>query len=123
MVEPAHCAQHAGGPSARSGCSMQHAGCSTGARATTVSGLLGCLNHVGGPLSKPATHLLQSMQLYDETRIDHFRAFAGYWAVAADAETGMPSSELASAPVRRHGCGSVAKGHGARSRSRIGRPG
>lgn len=32
----------------------------------------------------------RSMQLYDETRIDHFRAFAGYWAVAADAETGAP---------------------------------
>ncbi|EFN57034.1 hypothetical protein CHLNCDRAFT_21506 [Chlorella variabilis] len=31
----------------------------------------------------------RSMQLYDETRIDHFRAFAGYWAVAADAETAM----------------------------------
>lgn len=33
------------------------------------------------------------VQLYDETRIDHFRAFAGYWAVAADAETGgLPRS-------------------------------
>lgn len=28
------------------------------------------------------------LQLYDETRIDHFRAFVGYWAVAADSETG-----------------------------------
>ncbi|KAL4434072.1 hypothetical protein ABPG75_000513 [Micractinium tetrahymenae] len=33
--------------------------------------------------------IARSMQLYDETRIDHFRAFAGYWAVAADAETAM----------------------------------
>ncbi|PSC73026.1 4-alpha-glucanotransferase chloroplastic amyloplastic [Micractinium conductrix] len=33
--------------------------------------------------------MARHMQLYDETRIDHFRAFAGYWAVAADAETAM----------------------------------
>lgn len=33
--------------------------------------------------------IARSMQLYDETRIDHFRAFAGYWAVEADAETAM----------------------------------
>ena len=52
----------------------------------------------------PATHLysnlyrqlmhmctacpLHCLQLYDEIRIDHFRAFAGYWAIPADAETG-----------------------------------
>lgn len=33
--------------------------------------------------------IARSMQLYDETRIDHFRAFVGYWAVAADSETAM----------------------------------
>lgn len=27
--------------------------------------------------------------MYDETRIDHFRAFAGYWACEAGAETAM----------------------------------
>eukprot|EP00887_Chlorella_sp_A99_P003420 scaffold7.g3420.t1 len=31
----------------------------------------------------------RSMQLYDETRVDHFRAFAGYWAVEAWRETAM----------------------------------
>ena len=30
----------------------------------------------------------RSLQLYDETRVDHFRAFAGYWAVEAWRETG-----------------------------------
>jgi len=29
------------------------------------------------------------MELYDETRIDHFRAFAGYWAVEAWRDTAM----------------------------------
>uniref|UniRef100_A0A1D2ABW5 4-alpha-glucanotransferase n=2 Tax=Auxenochlorella protothecoides TaxID=3075 RepID=A0A1D2ABW5_AUXPR len=31
----------------------------------------------------------RSLQLYDETRVDHFRAFAGYWAVGAQEETAM----------------------------------
>ena len=31
----------------------------------------------------------RAMELYDETRIDHFRAFAGYWAVEAWRETAM----------------------------------
>jgi 4-alpha-glucanotransferase len=31
----------------------------------------------------------RSLSLYDETRVDHFRAFAGYWAVDADEETAM----------------------------------
>lgn len=31
----------------------------------------------------------RSLQLYDETRVDHFRAFAGYWAVGAQEETGV----------------------------------
>jgi 4-alpha-glucanotransferase len=29
------------------------------------------------------------VQVYDLTRIDHFRGFAGYWAVDADQETAM----------------------------------
>jgi 4-alpha-glucanotransferase len=29
------------------------------------------------------------VQVYNQTRIDHFRAFAGYWAVPATAETAM----------------------------------
>ena len=29
------------------------------------------------------------MQLYDEVRIDHFRAFAGYYTIDAEAETAM----------------------------------
>lgn len=33
--------------------------------------------------------LARCAALYDETRIDHFRAFAGYWAVDAAAETAM----------------------------------
>ncbi|MEW5303517.1 MAG: hypothetical protein WDW36_006201 [Sanguina aurantia] len=36
-----------------------------------------------------ASRLKRAMQLYDETRIDHFRGFAGYWAVDASAETAM----------------------------------
>lgn len=31
----------------------------------------------------------RSMVLYDETRVDHFRAFAGFWAVEATQETAM----------------------------------
>jgi len=31
----------------------------------------------------------RSLVLYDETRVDHFRAFAGYWAVEAWRETAM----------------------------------
>ncbi|KAK9836949.1 hypothetical protein WJX81_002075 [Elliptochloris bilobata] len=31
----------------------------------------------------------RSLELYDETRIDHFRGFAGYWAVGAKEETAM----------------------------------
>lgn len=31
----------------------------------------------------------RSMALYDETRVDHFRAFTGYWAVEAWRETAM----------------------------------
>jgi len=33
--------------------------------------------------------LRRAFDLYDETRIDHFRGFAGYWAVAAGQETAM----------------------------------
>jgi 4-alpha-glucanotransferase len=36
-----------------------------------------------------AGRMARHMQLFDETRVDHFRAFAGYWSVAADAETAM----------------------------------
>lgn len=31
----------------------------------------------------------RAFQLYDETRIDHFRGFAGYWSVDAKADTAM----------------------------------
>lgn len=30
--------------------------------------------------------------MHNEARIDHFRGFAGYWSVAADAETAMGGS-------------------------------
>lgn len=33
--------------------------------------------------------MARALELYDETRIDHFRGFAGYWQVAGDAETAM----------------------------------
>eukprot|EP00192_Tetraselmis_astigmatica_P008779 CAMPEP_0117671382 /NCGR_PEP_ID=MMETSP0804-20121206/13302_1 /TAXON_ID=1074897 /ORGANISM="Tetraselmis astigmatica, Strain CCMP880" /LENGTH=620 /DNA_ID=CAMNT_0005479835 /DNA_START=81 /DNA_END=1943 /DNA_ORIENTATION=+ len=33
--------------------------------------------------------LTRAFSLYDECRIDHFRAFAGYWAIPGDAETAM----------------------------------
>lgn len=36
-----------------------------------------------------AQRLGRALQLYDELRIDHFRGFAGYWAVDADQETAM----------------------------------
>ncbi|KAL3141911.1 4-alpha-glucanotransferase dpe1, chloroplastic/amyloplastic [Trebouxia sp. C0010 RCD-2024] len=36
-----------------------------------------------------AQRLGRSFQLYDETRVDHFRGFAGYWSVDAKAETAM----------------------------------
>ena len=31
----------------------------------------------------------RALQLYDETRIDHFRGFAGYWAVDGKETTAM----------------------------------
>ena len=31
----------------------------------------------------------RALQLYDETRIDHFRGFAGYWMIDGDAETAV----------------------------------
>lgn len=36
-----------------------------------------------------AARLARAFTLYDETRIDHFRAFAGYWSVHATEETAM----------------------------------
>jgi len=36
-----------------------------------------------------ASRMARHMQLFDETRVDHFRAFAGYWSVGAGAETAM----------------------------------
>ncbi|GAX75691.1 hypothetical protein CEUSTIGMA_g3134.t1 [Chlamydomonas eustigma] len=57
----------------------------------------------GSPLYKWSAHKAQNydwwcqrmgraMQLYDQTRIDHFRGFAGYWAVDGKAETAMGGS-------------------------------
>eukprot|EP00195_Chlamydomonas_chlamydogama_P015568 CAMPEP_0202902880 /NCGR_PEP_ID=MMETSP1392-20130828/18588_1 /ASSEMBLY_ACC=CAM_ASM_000868 /TAXON_ID=225041 /ORGANISM="Chlamydomonas chlamydogama, Strain SAG 11-48b" /LENGTH=555 /DNA_ID=CAMNT_0049589739 /DNA_START=130 /DNA_END=1794 /DNA_ORIENTATION=- len=57
----------------------------------------------GSPLYKWSEHRAQrfdwwvqrmgrALQLYDETRIDHFRGFAGYWAVDGKAETAMNGS-------------------------------
>ncbi|KAJ9509665.1 hypothetical protein QJQ45_011343 [Haematococcus lacustris] len=54
----------------------------------------------GSPLYKWSEHrkeeyawwsqrLGRALELYDETRIDHFRGFAGYWSVDAKAETAM----------------------------------
>lgn len=39
-----------------------------------------------------ASRLRRAFDLFDETRVDHFRAFAGYWAVGADEETAMNGS-------------------------------
>lgn len=36
-----------------------------------------------------ASRMARHMQLFDETRVDHFRAFAGYWSVDARATTAM----------------------------------
>ncbi|XP_073390551.1 4-alpha-glucanotransferase, chloroplastic/amyloplastic [Physcomitrium patens] len=36
-----------------------------------------------------ATRLRRAYELYDEFRIDHFRAFAGYWAIPATAQNAM----------------------------------
>eukprot|EP01026_Neomeris_dumetosa_P025558 TRINITY_DN21030_c0_g1_i3.p1 TRINITY_DN21030_c0_g1~~TRINITY_DN21030_c0_g1_i3.p1 ORF type:complete len:325 (-),score=42.78 TRINITY_DN21030_c0_g1_i3:168-1082(-) len=36
-----------------------------------------------------AQRLRRAFQLFDETRIDHFRGFAGFWSVAATEETAM----------------------------------
>lgn len=33
--------------------------------------------------------MARALELYDETRIDHFRGFAGYWMVNGAAETAM----------------------------------
>lgn len=55
------------------------------------------------------------MQVYNQTRIDHFRAFAGYWSVAATAETAMvgdwrrgPGAALFDAVARRLGAAAPA---------------
>lgn len=39
--------------------------------------------------------LKRAFELYDETRIDHFRGFAGYWSVDAEEETAMVGKWLA----------------------------
>uniref|UniRef100_A0A383V4Y2 4-alpha-glucanotransferase n=1 Tax=Tetradesmus obliquus TaxID=3088 RepID=A0A383V4Y2_TETOB len=39
-----------------------------------------------------AHRMARALQLYDETRIDHFRAFAGYWSIVATEETAMNGS-------------------------------
>ena len=39
-----------------------------------------------------ARRLERARELYDLTRVDHFRAFAGYWSIPADAETAMGGS-------------------------------
>lgn len=39
--------------------------------------------------------LTRAFQLYDETRIDHFRGFAGYWSVDSGQETAMIGKWLA----------------------------
>lgn len=36
-----------------------------------------------------ADRIGRAMQLFDETRIDHFRGFAGYWSIDATSETAM----------------------------------
>lgn len=57
-----------------------------------------------------AERLARAFDLYDECRIDHFRAFAGYWAVEGTAETAMggiwkkgPGEELFAALERKMG--------------------
>ena len=39
-----------------------------------------------------ARRLERARELYDLTRVDHFRAFAGYWSVPGGAETAMDGS-------------------------------
>ena len=39
-----------------------------------------------------ARRLERARELYDLTRVDHFRAFAGYWSVPGGAETAMEGS-------------------------------
>jgi hypothetical protein len=46
----------------------------------------------------------RALQLYDETRIDHFRGFAGYWSVDAKAETAMVRGPGAAACAGRLAC-------------------
>lgn len=36
-----------------------------------------------------AQRLGRALELFDETRIDHFRGFAGYWAVDSSEETAI----------------------------------
>ncbi|GAB4815572.1 hypothetical protein N2152v2_002618 [Parachlorella kessleri] len=36
----------------------------------------------------------RTLTMYDETRVDHFRGFAGYWAIDAEAETAMDGKWL-----------------------------
>ena len=45
--------------------------------------------HAGEGFSWWARRLGRARELYDLTRVDHFRGFAGYWAVPAGAETAM----------------------------------
>lgn len=62
-----------------------------------------------GRLKYPPSYVF-GLQIYNQTRIDHFRAFAGYWAVPATAETAMtgewrkgPGAELFEAVQRKLG--------------------
>lgn len=84
-----------------------------------------------------ANRLGRALQLYDETRIDHFRAFAGYWSVAADEETAMNghwregpgiglfealSAQLGEVPILAEDLGVITKDV-VQLRERIGAPG
>jgi len=66
--------------------------------------------HAAEDYSWWAERLARAFDLYDECRIDHFRAFAGYWAVEGTAETAMggtwqkgPGKELFAALERKMG--------------------
>ena len=60
---------------------------SSGAPRSTTGPPTSARGSAGGP-----RRLERARELYDLTRVDHFRAFAGYWSVPGGAETAMEGS-------------------------------
>jgi 4-alpha-glucanotransferase len=66
--------------------------CNQGGHLVHVDQIVAFAAHQREGFSWWARRLERARELYDLTRVDHFRAFAGYWSVPAGAGTAMEGS-------------------------------